>query len=303
MIPAVIGGLLIGLAACGTDGTTTTGQATTTRGPTTSSTTERGPLPQPVQSFDIDAKEYAFTFSPDPAEGLKPGWTLIRFHNVGKEAHQVMFAKIKPGVDLSTLAAAGAGDSSGAGAIKYVDMIGGVSYTGPGGETTALVKLEPGLVMAMCYVPDAKGVAHALMGMSRALTVSDTSASVGRTGDTRVRGTIEFGSGGYRLPRRLTPGWYHVRNTDTALHELSLLRLGRAVDATEVDGLVSDLAANKTPSVKVQAMGGMGAVSGGFDGYLYLDLPPGHYLGVDFMPDPGDPRPHLLDGYHVTFTV
>ena len=47
----------------------------------------------------------------------------------------------------------------------------------------------------------------------------------------------------------------------------------------------------------------LNGVSPGFDGYLYLDLKPGHYLAVDFMPDPGDPRPHMLDGYHGRFTV
>ena len=43
-----------------------------------------------------------------------------------------MFARLKDGVDMAELAAAGEGDSSGAGAIEFVDMIGGVSYIGPG---------------------------------------------------------------------------------------------------------------------------------------------------------------------------
>jgi hypothetical protein len=47
----------------------------------------------------------------------------------------------------------------------------------------------------------------------------------------------------------------------------------------------------------------MGAISGGFDGYLYLDLVPGDYLAVDFMPDPGEPRPHMLDGYFDRFSI
>ena len=53
----------------------------------------------------------------------------------------------------------------------------------------------------------------------------------------------------------------------------------------------------------VEAVGGMGAISPGFDGYLYLDLEEGEYLVVDFMPDPGDPRPHMLDGYYARFSV
>jgi len=53
--------------------------------------------------------------------------------------------------------------------------VGGVSYIDGDYETTALVNLEEGTVMAMCYVPDAKGTAHALMGMTSALTVEPPS--------------------------------------------------------------------------------------------------------------------------------
>ena len=263
-------------------------------------------LPEPVQEIEIDATEYTFTMRPDPAGGLAPGWTLLRFHNAGDEAHQVMFARLKDGVDMAELAAAGEGDSSGSGAIEFVDMIGGVSYIGPDQDTTALVDLTEGTVIAMCYVPDAHGVAHALMGMTTLLTVSAPSGGGSADVeplDEEVLGTIELAPDGYHLPADLRTGWYRVANTDTALHELSLLRLGEPIDEDGVARLVGDLAANRPPEVELEAVGGMGAISAGFDGYLYLDLAPGDYLAVDFMPDPGDPRPHLLDGYHAGFSV
>ena len=263
-------------------------------------------LPSVVQELDIDGTEYTFEIDPDPAGGLVPGWTLIRFRNLGAEPHQVMFARIKDGVDMSELAAAGAGDSSGAGAIEFVDMIGGISYIGSGQDTTALVNLGEGTVMAMCYVPDTHGVAHALMGMSTALSVSaptDTPPSVEVPGGDDVVGAIELSGDGYLFPAEMRTGWYHVTNTDSVLHELSLLRLGGPIDETTTAQLVDDLAANRTPEVDLEAVGGMGAISAGFDGYLYLDLAAGDYLAVDFMPDPGDPRPHMLDGYYETFTV
>ena len=81
------------------------------------------------------------------------------------------------------------------------------------------------------------------------------------------------------------------------------MRLGEPVDDEQAADLVGRLAANEPPTVEIEAVGGMGAVSPGFDGYLYLDLDPGSYLAVDFMPDPGDPRPHMLDGYYTRFTV
>jgi hypothetical protein len=296
--------LATAVAACG-DGSPSSSDGTATSGSEPASATVM--LPQPVQELDIDGRDYTFEITPDPGEGLKSGWTLVRFHNVGAEAHQVMFAHIKEGVDMEELAASGAGDSSGAGAIEFVDMVGGVSYIDPDRTTTALVNLEEGLVMAMCYVPDANGTAHALMGMTNALQVApDTDdASQPETAplDDEVLGTIELAEDGYQVPEDITTGWYHVTNTDTALHELSLLRLDEPVEDDQLTVLVDDLAANRTPEVGLEALGGMGAISPGFDGYLYLDLPAGDYLAVDFMPDPGEPRPHMLDGYYDTFTV
>jgi hypothetical protein len=301
--------LILSVTGCGSSDTED--GSPTEASPTTSTAAEMAatPLPEPVQELEIDSTEYTFEITPDPATGVKPGWTLLKFRNIGGEPHQVMFARIKDGVDMAELAAAGAGDSSGAGAIEFVDMIGGVSYIGTNQDTTALVNLPEGIVMAMCYVPDSHGVAHALMGMTTMLTVSaptegseETPTEAEPEGE-QVLGTIELSEDGYRVPDDVRTGWYHVRNTDSVLHEMALLRLGSSIDDDEADALVADLAANETPSVELEAVGGMGAVSPGFDGYLYLDLEPGDYLAVDFMPDPGDPRPHMLDGYYTRFSV
>jgi hypothetical protein len=161
----------------------------------------------------------------------------------------------------------------------------------------------------MCYVPTAEGVAHADLGMSTALTVGpapgDEPADAGE--GERTQGTIELADEGYRFPDALPDGWYWVANTDSGtggegLHELSIMRLERAASDDEVAALMEDLATNATPALSVEALGGMGALSPGLDGYLYLDLPAGDYVAVDFMPDPRETRPHLLDGYYATFT-
>jgi len=286
--------------------------ATATGAVATTAMATEAPLPESVQQLDIVATDHAFDITPDPSTPLRPGWTTVKLRNDGAEAHQVMFARVKDGVDMAELAAAGAGDSSGSGAIEFVDMLGGVSYIGPGNEITAMVELPEGPLLAMCYVPDADGVAHALMGMTAAFTVSaDAPASTEPAGDADsrgevVRGTIDLAADGYGIPTPLPTGWYHVVNTDTAdpatgLHELALLRMERATDADETRELVEQLAENVAPDMDLDAVGGLGAISAGFDGYLYLDLPDGDYLAVDFMPDPRDPRPHMVDGYYATF--
>ena len=326
----VVLAFLVGACGSGNSGEATSdalGSSTAPDDSSTSGLSADAQIPEPVQQLDIDGAEYTFTVSPDPSSGLRAGWTLVRFHNVGSEAHQVMFARLKDGVDIAELAAAGGGDSSGAAAIEFVDMIGGVSYIDPERDTSALVDLSEGTVLAMCYVPNPDGVAHALLGMSTVLAVSPpasppTTTSAGdapTSGDTGsmpgpelgardVLGTIELSADGYRIPDNPAPGWYHVVNTDVGdngggLHELSLLRLDGPVGPGGIDRVVADLARNITPTVGLDAVGGMGAISAGFDGYLYLDLTPGQYLAVDFMPDPRDPRPHMLDGYYAQLSV
>ena len=121
-----------------------------------------------------------------------------------------------------------------------------------------------------------------------------------------VRGTIVMDADGYHLPSTLPAGWYHVVNSDgggagQGLHELSILGLRDELTDDGLRRLLDDLATNATPTMPLDALGGMGALSGGLDAYLYLDLAPGPYLAVDFMPDPGQPRPHLLDGYVTPF--
>ena len=266
-------------------------------------------VPTAVQKLDVTGTEYAFKVD-DGGQPLHAGWTEVTFHNSGVEAHQVMFASPKEGVDLADLAATAGDDSSGSKAIEYVDMLGGVSYIGPGRTIKALVNLPEGIVVAMCYVPDAHGVAHALMGMSTILTVGPADATPADGPSTeRVQGVITMTPKGYRLPEKMAGGWYRVVNEDggtktgDGLHEMAIMRLDRKLDDKGIDRLLGALASNATPEVSLVALGGMGALSAGFDGYLYLDLQPGHYLAVDFMPDPGSPRPHLLDGYMTPFEL
>lgn len=310
------------LGSCGGGSTTASPAGTASTGGTAPATAEPvAVVPAPVQALTIEGTEYAFTIEPDAGRDLHAGWTAVTFHNTGAEAHQVMFARLKDGVDLAELAGAAGGDSSGSAAIGYVDMLGGVSYIGPGRTTEAMVELPEGVVMAMCYVPDSHGVAHALSGMTTMLTVGPapdtdsppsagpsstpgTAAAVGQP----VAGTIAMGADGYELPSPMPAGWYRVVNRDVdeegtglGLHELSILGLERELDQRGIDRLLGNLATNAPPGVSLEALGGMGALSAGSEAYLFLDLAPGPYLAVDFMPDPGDPRPHLLDGYATPF--
>lgn len=319
---ALLAGVLaLAAVACGSDPEPAAAPSTTgAAGPATTGAAAPVALPTAASALEIVGTEYAFDLAAtgadgdaidlDAGEALPAGWTHVTFHNEGTEAHQVMFARLKDGVDLAELADTAGGDSSGSAAIEFVDMLGGVSYIGPGRSIEALVDLPAGMVLAMCYVPDAHGVAHALMGMTATLTVEEGAGAAEPAADAEpVVGTIEMTAEGYRLPDEIPPGWYRVVNRDegepgvggTGLHELAILGLDEPLDDPALDRLLDDLATNATPAVDLDALGGLGALSAGFEAYLHLDLEAGPYLAVDFMPDPGEPRPHLLDGYVTAF--
>jgi hypothetical protein len=293
-------------AACGDDDGGDTGSESSTP---SSATAVGEPLPVAAQDLTMVGTDYAFALEGGDGE-LDAGWTDLTFRNDGEEAHQVMFARLLAGVDLAEVAEAAAGDPSGGSAIEFVEMLGGVSYIGPGQTIRAMVELPEGMVLAMCYVPTAEGVAHADLGMSTTLAVgapgpveTQPDSASGR----RTQGTIELADDGYRFPDALPDGWYRVANTDSGtggegLHELSMMRLERAASDDELAALMEALADNATPPLSVEALGGMGALSPGLDGYLHLDLPAGDYVAVDFMPDPRETRPHLLDGYYAPFS-
>jgi len=90
---------------CGGGGTAGGSDTSDEDAATTSAPQPRERLPETVQTLGIDATEYAFEIDPDELEGLEAGWTRLEFDNVGQEPHQVMFARIKDGVDMADIRA------------------------------------------------------------------------------------------------------------------------------------------------------------------------------------------------------
>ena len=171
---------------------------------------------------------------------------------------------------MAELAAAGAGDSSGAGAIEFVDMIGGVSYIGPDQDTTAMVDLTEGTVMAMCYVPDAHGVAHALHGHDDAPDGVGRRPATGATADAEppdeeVLGTIELAEDGYHVPDDLQAGLVPRREHRHRRLARAVAAAPRRADRRRRGGRRSSRTWPPTepPQVELEAVGGMGAISAG----------------------------------------
>jgi uncharacterized cupredoxin-like copper-binding protein len=113
---------------------------------------------------EVDAAEYGFVM-PNRIEG---GVVSMRFTNTGKELHEFALVRIGKGHTVHDVLAAL--EKSGDDLPWMTDMAGPPMLT-PGAEITITRKLEPGTYAFLCYFPNAKGIPHVHLGMTRQFTV------------------------------------------------------------------------------------------------------------------------------------
>ncbi len=144
----------------------------------------------PTATLAIEASDHAFKL---PAE-VTAGKATIALKNTGKEAHFAglirvpdaltyeAFTKIllTPPPAATTPAAAASPRPSATGSPTAaaapappsgVSGGGGVGALSPGGQAWSTTDLRAGTYVVICFVPDAKGVPHAALGMVSKLTV------------------------------------------------------------------------------------------------------------------------------------
>jgi hypothetical protein len=113
---------------------------------------------------EVDAADYAYRM-PDRIKG---GVVSMRFRNTGKELHEFALVRIGKGHTVHDVLAAL--EKSGDDLPWLTDMAGPPMLT-PGAEITITRTLESGGYAFLCYFPNAKGVPHVHLGMTRLFTV------------------------------------------------------------------------------------------------------------------------------------
>jgi hypothetical protein len=123
------------------------------------------PLPTPAtDAISIALNEFAFT-APDT---IKAGHHQFSFANAGKQSHEVVVFKFKPGQTLDSLAKWG--DSYKGPAPMTGE--GGTAAVAPGANGLFDADLTPGNYVLICFIPDpADKKPHMMKGMVKLVTV------------------------------------------------------------------------------------------------------------------------------------
>ncbi|MEP7176741.1 MAG: hypothetical protein ABI860_09335 [Gemmatimonadales bacterium] len=253
--------------------------------------TTAAPDDQPVT---VTAGDYSM----DLPASIPAGNVTLRLVNHGKELHQGQIVRIEDGKTVEDVKEALKSDGPPPAWLKFV---GGPNGSAPGQETSSISSLEPGHYAMLCLIPSPDGVSHLAKGMIKGFEVT---ASTGAAAALPVAtDTIRLVEYGFDATRPLSPGRHTilVENGGAQAHELVLLRLapGKSVK----DFATWATAGGMQGPPPAMPMGGVAVMDRNERGVFSVDLGPGNYGLICFVPDAKDGKLHLQHGMMKQITV
>ena len=268
--------------------------AATTAAATTAAATTTTAAPIELNEVSFDMADFSFTF-PD---SLPSGPTHFVGHNVGKEVHHATLVRIADGKTIADALGAFAADPKSA--YPLVKFFGGPQSVAPGATQSNVVTLDPGNYAVLCVIPGADGIPHAAKGMLKPFTVTDS----GKTDPPVPAGdTIVLRNYAFDIPNPLPAhGRIRVNNDADQPHEVAVYRVNDDSSAGDAIAYLSAPTPPPGPS-PVTDSGGITAMQSGQVAGIDLDLVPGTYVFICFLPDAKDGMPHFAHGMVKTVEV
>lgn len=238
-----------------------------------------------IPSVMVMASDYAFQM-PDT---LGSGVTSFRLMNHGQELHHLSLIKLAEGMTVADIANLAPTAPMPEGMV----LLGGPNPASPGGAAEAIVDLTPGRYVALCAIPSPDGQPHMAKGMMKEFTVTASqSAAVAPTPDVTVKLT-DFA---FTVTPELSAGHHVIRveNTGSQWHEFVFVKL----EAGKSIGDFAQWAEKVQGPPPATPMNGVAALGPGQSNTISVDLVPGDYGFVCFLPDlkSADRKPHLMLG-------
>lgn len=242
----------------------------------------------------IDTADFEYTLP----ESMPAGWVDVTVTNSGKVDHQIAFVKLD-GTTFDEF-------EQRVFTTNLKDLppetvfAGGPNNVAPGGEVTASVHLDEGTYGVACFIPAEDGKSHAEHGMIGEVTVTKTEESV-EAAPVADGGSLDMSEFVFLPSDDFNgKGMVQMRNEGTQIHEVIIYKLN---DGKTVDDATAFLAAPSGAPPFVPA-GGVVGVGPKQVNYVPLDLAPGKYALLCFMPDPTKQNaPHALEGMVKEITI
>ncbi len=271
---------LLVVAACRPDRAPAPAAAADSAGSATAATAP------PANVVTFIARDYGFE---GPAQ-IPAGITLFRLDNQGKELHHMVIARLDEGRTYDSLLAAMRKPGP---PPRWMYLAGGPNASNPGAGSNATMNLIPGHYAIMCFIPGADGVPHMAKGMISPLEVTAATGPMAREVPADV--TITLTDYGFELSSPLTAGNHviAVENHGPQPHEVVLARLSPGKTVKDIEAWEKGGEKGLPP---VSPLGGIAPMMATESGQFTVDLTPGDYALICFVPDSKDGKPHLVHG-------
>ncbi len=238
---------------------------------------------------------HALTF--DGPQRIAGGWVRLTLRNEGPGYYHLQLVKLNEGQTVTDL-----GDAMRQSLVPptWAEMRGGPNAVDPGSAASAIVYLHPGDYALISTVPDQAGVPNVASGMIRGLTVTDTSMV---TTEPSADVTLDLVDFSFILSQPLTSGQQTIRvnNQGSHAHEIWLAKLGEGKSANDL--LMALAPGSPTEDWVYNGLGGLTWMDPGSHGYFTVDLEPGRYALICFVPDHATGSMHFMLGMVQEFEV
>lgn len=226
---------------------------------------------------------------------IPAGVVKVRLVNQGEELHHAQLMRLDDGKTLDDFR--GAMES---GQVPdFVSWVGGPSIAAPGMETSVTLQLRPGTYYWLCFIesPDT-GMPHVEQGMIHQVVVEDgPSGQLPEADNLVILSDYDF-----KFAQPLTAGsqTVRVRNHASQPHEIVVIKF---MPGMSMEDFMTWAEAGEEGPPPAAPVGGMQAIDQGVAANFHLELEPGDYGLLCFIPDVSDGRPHVAHGMMDEFTI
>ena len=235
-------------------------------------------------------------FSFDAPEELPAGLTTFLLVNRGPSLHHIQLVKFGEGKTLDDFAAA---LKAGGPPPKWVTMEGGPNPSELGDTSSTTVALEPGNYAMICFIPGPDGIPHVAKGMVRPLTVTAATGAAATEPEADV--VMKLVDYDFELSKPLPAGRYtiQIENGGPQEHEVAIVKLDSGKEPMDFAEW-GEKQVGKAPGT---LHGGVSGIMPGDKVFVEVDLAPGEYGLICFVPDSKDGKGHYHHGMAKKVTV
>jgi hypothetical protein len=281
--PAFVAMSLLTLAACGGD-----------TKPAADAAAKPAEVAAPA-TITITTKDFAYEM-PDTIVG---GLVSLKLVNHGTTLHHVQFLKITDGKTYADLEAGFKTMKPGSPPPPFIHQVAGPNTPVPGGESQLTTRLEPGTYAVVCFVDTPDKVPHIMKGMMHPLTVTAPTGAAAPAPTADV--TVTLTDYAFDVKPELAAGKHMIKLVNAAKqpHEMLIVQLDSGKTAEDL----GEWAKTYKGPPPARPLGGISGMEADGEAYFPVDLAPGNYVLLCFLPDAKDGKQHLEHGMIRPITV